>query len=341
MTAPHANHAAHAPRTVAVAGASGFVGRAVVRELVSRGHSVRALARDRAKARAVLPRDGVSIVAGDITDPGAVADLLSGSSACINLIGIIRENRSAGQTFHKCHTESVRILADACATGGGAVTRFVQMSALGVKDVHVSEYQRTKFEGEQVLRRSSLDWTIFRPGLIHGVDGEFVHTAVQWCSGNHPPYLFLPYFTRGVEETRVPLGGVTQIDPVVAPIFVGDVARAFATCLDRPESIGEIYNLAGPERLSWPAMLRTMRDNIPGANTRLQPFGLPGEIAALGAKAAAFAHVGQFLPFDEGMARMGSEDSVATLDKVQTDLGLSPRPFTESFRSYASALGGH
>ncbi len=168
-----------------------------------------------------------------------------------------------------------------------------------------------------------------------------MHTAVQWCSGNHPPYLFLPYFTRGVEETRVPLGGVTQIDPVVAPVFVEDVARAFVSCLDRPESIGEIYNLTGPERLSWPAMLRTMRDSIPGANPRLQPFGLPGEIAALGAKAAAFAHVGQFLPFDEGMARMGSEDSVATLDKVQTDLGLSPRPFTETFRSYASALGGH
>ena len=332
-------------RTVAIAGATGFVGRAVVRELLSRGYAVRVLARDRAKAREVLPRQGVTIITGEVggdstkSDPGAIADLLSGAFACINLIGIIREDRSKGQTFQKCHTQSVKILTEACIAAG--ITRFVQMSALGVQDVHVSEYQRTKFEGESILRRSGLDWTIFRPSLIHGADGEFVDTAKKWCSGNHPPFLFLPYFTRGVEETRVPLGGVTQFDPVVAPIFVADVARAFVECLERPQTFGEIYNLAGSERLTWPAMLRVMRDNIPGANTRLEPFGLPGDIAALGAKFATLAKVGQFLPFDEGMAKMGSQDSFATLDKLQTDIGFTPAPFTQTFKSYAGTLGDH
>jgi len=349
MTA-HAEHAtATNTRTVAVAGASGFVGRAVVRELLARGFAVRVLARDRAKARNVLPRQGVTIITGEVgtdhaqdnaqSDPSAITNFLTGAFACINLIGIIREDRSKGQTFQKCHTQAVKILSDACVAAG--VTRFVQMSALGVKDVHVSEYQRTKFEGEAILKRSGLDWTIFRPSLIHGAEGEFVQTAIKWCSGNHPPFLFLPYFTRSVEETRVPLGGISQFDPVIAPIYVADVASAFVECLDRPQTFGEIYNLAGPERLTWPAMLRVMRDNIPGANTRLQPFGLPGDIAALGAKFAALAKVGQFLPFDEGMAKMGSEDSFATLDKVRTDIGLTPAPFTQTFKSYASALGDH
>jgi NADH dehydrogenase len=318
----------------------------VVSELLARGYGVRVFARNRAKARSLFPREsggaanaGVSIVAGELTDAGALSELLSGASALINLIGIIREVRSEGQTFQRLHADAVKRLIEACNASG--VRRFLQMSALGVKDVYVSEYQRTKFEGETHLRRSELDWTIFRPGMIHGVDGEFVKTVVQWCSGHHPPFVFLPYFTRGVEDTRVPLGGVSQVDPVIAPIYVGDVAKAFVSAIDRPQTHGEIYNLAGPQRMTWPAMLRTMRDAIPGANTNLQPFGIPGEVAALGAMGATLAHVGQFLPFDEGMARMGCEDSVATLDKVREDLGLVPVPFVSTFQSYAGQLGSH
>lgn len=321
--------------TVAVTGATGFVGRYVVRELLRQGYAVKALARDRGKAKAVLP-EKARVVMGDVLNQADVDELLQGCQACINLVGIIREVRAAGktQTFRGMHVQAPRLIASRCEALG--VTRVVHMSALGARDTGVSQYQRTKWEGEQSLRLSELDWTIFRPGLIHGPDGEFVQTAKQWVGGQSAPWIFLPYFTRVVEDKRVPLGPVNFVDPVVQPVAVQDVARAFVAALATPASVGEIYNLVGSEVLSWPEMLTQMRDQIPGANPNLRPVGLPGEVGAIGAFAATKLGFGSLLPFDEGMARMGAEDSTASLDKLKAHFGFTPAPFGEVFSSYAS-----
>ena len=104
--------------------------------------------------------------------------LVSRADACVNLIGIIRE-ASGRQTFHRLHTLTTRAVVEACEEGG--VPRLLQMSALGVKANAPTEYQRTKYEGEEAVQLSRLDWTIFRPGLIHGSDGEFKKTVQSWC----------------------------------------------------------------------------------------------------------------------------------------------------------------
>lgn len=323
------------PRTVALTGASGFVGRHVARELLAAGFLVTALVRDRAKARRVLPA-GITLVVGDALDQAAADELLANADACVNLIGIIRERRAEGATFEKAHTRATRSLVSRCQALG--VRRFLQMSALGVRDVYVSEYQRTKWEAELIVRRSDLDWTILRPALIHGPEGEFTTIMKGWVTGHQAPWLFLPYFTRGVEDKRVPLGSVRHVDPIVQPVAVTDVARVFAACLKTPASIGEVYNVAGGEPLSWPDMLRHVRDNVPGANTGLQPHGMPANVAAGAARAAAAFGLGDLLPFDEGMARMGGEDATAALDKLTTDLGVTPAPFRSAFNEYAGAL---
>src|SRR5262249_30610590 len=85
------------PHTVALTGASGFVGRWITRELLARGHSVRGLVRDRARARLVLPGDRhLTLVEGDIAEHARVDQLLEGATACINLLGILRESRGQG-----------------------------------------------------------------------------------------------------------------------------------------------------------------------------------------------------------------------------------------------------
>ncbi len=218
------------------------------------------------------------------------------------------------------------------------IGRYVQMSALGVSDMGVSDYQRTKFEAEQIVRLSNLDWTIFRPSLIHAPDAEFIKMAKEWAAGHAPPFIFMPYFTRQVEDKRVPLGPVKSIDPLVAPIAVEDVARAFASCLDNTNTIGEVYNLVGSETLPWPQMLRFIRDHVHGAHEEQPVFGVPSGLAAMAAAAAKFIGLGGLLPFDEGMARMGAQDSTATLDKLRDDLGLEPAPFRASFQKYAAAV---
>lgn len=344
---------------VAVTGAAGFVGRYVVRELAGRGYRVRALVRDRQAARDVLPvgvvrgtEPAVALVEGDVFDPRAMDELLTSGGparACINLIGIIREE--AGQTFRKAHVEATRACIEACQRAGRAQeprpaaktppvtgTRFIQMSALGVGYEGVTEYQRTKYEAEELVRRSGLLWTIFRPGMIHGAGSKFVKMVQGWVSGEQAPWIFIPYFTRVVPDTRVPLGPFNRKEPVVQPVFVEDVARAFATALERPGAIGEVYNLVGSETLSWPRMMKMFRDELPGGTDTLLPFGLPALLAARVAKAAKFMGLGDLLPFDEGMARMGGEDSTAEGIKVREQLGLTPRGFSETLPMYAPAV---
>jgi len=326
-------------KTVAVTGATGFVGSEIVAELVRRGFGVRALVRDRKKAAAVLPRASggaaIGLVEGDIHDGVSAAALLEGVQACIHLIGIIREGRG-GVTFHRMHVASTRIIVEACQAAG--VKRYLHMSALGVSDQGICQYQTTKWEAEQFVRRSGLDWTIFRPGLIHGAKSEFMKTATQWVKGEIQPWIFLPYFTRGSEEKGVPLGGVSRIIPVVQPVAVEDVAGAYVSALERPETVGETFNLVGAEKISWPEMLHEIRDHVHGANDNLNAFGVPAEAAALQATAASYIGLGSLLPFDRGMALMGGQDSIAETEKVKSELGLNARPFRASFRQYAGSL---
>lgn len=324
-------------RTVAVTGATGFVGRYVVRALLEHGYHVRALARDPRKAAGVLPADKrLTIVTGEAMDGKAPADLVGPAQACVHLIGIIRPARG-GQTFERMHVGTVRAMVEACRSAG--VKRFVHMSAIGVRPDSEAEYARTKFEGEAVLRRSGLDWTIFRPGLIHGPDSEFVRMVHAWCKGQSAPYVFIPYFTRRTEhEEGAALGRVTFDAARIAPVHVADVAAAFAECIDVPETVHEVYNLVGPEELDWKQVMEFYRDVLPGSDRSLPVVGLWGKKQAGIARLAGKVGLGALLPFDPGQAVMAQEDGTASSDKVRAHLRLQARPFRASAAQYAATV---
>lgn len=318
-------------RMVAVTGATGFVGRHMVRELLERGFAVRALARSRSKAAAVLPTGAaIEIVTGDILDQSACNDLVRGCDVCIHLVGIIR---SVGrQTFERMHPGATRHIVAACETAG--VRRYIHMSALGASPLGRAEYQRTKFAAESVVRASTLDWTMFRPGLIHGADGEFINMAAKWARGTAPPHFFMPFFSRRERGAN----GSRTVTPSVAPVYIDDLVRAFCDAIDHPATIGEIYPLVGSQTLDWRALLTTLRDTLPGGGPGLEAIGLPGEIMAFKARNAAMLGLGNLLPFDEGMAIMGSQDSTADLTKVQAHLAFHPLPFKEALGKYAASM---
>jgi NADH dehydrogenase len=326
-----------------VTGCTGFVGRHVVRELLKRGHQVRGLIRDTEKARAVFgPRVpmGLSTVVGDVCDPRALDALVNGCDAVIHLVGIIREVRGDDaelpQSFERMHVRATKAIVDACERAG--VKRYLHMSALTVGPEGRSAYQKTKWEAEEIVRRSELDWTIFRPGIIHGPDGEFMQTMAELASGEAPPYLFIPYFARAKVDHRVMLGSVTYEPAMAQPVAVEDVAFAFAQALERPESIGEIYNLVGSERLDWREMVEFIRDTIPATKKAMGVWYVPGPHAATMAKFAGKIGLGSLLPFDEGQAIMATDDTVGDPTKARVDLGLEPRAFRETVRGYAAMV---
>lgn len=317
--------------TVAVTGATGFVGRYAVRELLGRGFRVRALVRDLDKAREVLPpHEHLDLVRGDMHEEAALADLVAGCIAAVNTVGIIRE--ADGQTFQRVHVVAVRKLLEAMA--GAGCDRIVQVSALGVSESATTGYAKSKYEAERLIRTSGLRWTILRPSLIHGRDGEFTKMAVDWARGRIAPFVFMPYFTKMK-------GGFPKPEcesPLVQPVFVDDVAGAIANSVERDIAVGEVYPLTGGETLTWPDMLEFIRDHITLAKEGIKPVGIPGSIAAMKAKGAGMLGVGALLPFDEGMAKMGAEDSVSPSTKARTHLELSPAGFRETAAGYLGAM---
>lgn len=316
--------------TVAVTGSTGFVGRYVVRTLLERGHRVRALVRDPVKESRVLPRAGVVSVKGDANDAGALADLVSGCDAVIHLIGIRRE-AGAGATYQRLHIDATRSILEATREAG--VRRYAHMSALGVRPEARSGYHRSKFEAEMLVRRSGLNWTIFRPSVIHGPDGEFMQMVKGWVTGSELPKSFLPYFARSE-----PLPGEMSLSARVQPVSVEDVAGAFAESLTSERMAGEIYCLGGPRSMTWPELLEISQDAIPHADPNLKPRGISGEFACGLAKAAGVFRLGGLLPFGPDEPLMAIENNTCLLTKPEVHFGFAPRDFESSLREYAGDI---
>lgn len=320
---------------VAVTGATGFVGRAVVRALRERGIPVRAHSRERDRAEGLFGTDpGVHIVTGELPSDETAGTLVRGCTACVHLVGIIREHGRS--TFERVHVGATRSMLDACRRGG--VRRFVHMSALGADPEGPAPYQRTKHEAETLVRRSGLAWTIFRPSLIHGPEGEFMLMAQRWAGGAAQPWLFIPYFTRPVMDETVPLGAIRFEPARVQPVSVDDVAECFARAITTDRTIGEVYHVVGSESLTWREMMTFLRDTLPGADAGLPVLGVPAPVAVASARAARALGLSALLPFDEGQAHMAARDSTAELSKVALHLGVRPRAFRPSVRAYAPTM---
>jgi len=314
------------PMTVAVTGATGFVGRHVCAALADDGHQIRALVRDPGKAK-VLPT-GVRGIEGNVLDADATARLLEGADACVHLIGIIEEDPARDITFERLHVQATENVVRASESMG--VARYLHMSALGARFGAPSDYHRTKFEAEQIVRRSRLPWTIFRPSLIHGPDGEFTEMVAAWCRGKAAPFVFLPYFGSG------PLGRGRKYR--VQPVFVGDVAASFREALARESTVGEVFPIGGPDVMTWPEMLERFRDALPHVPDWRKPVAVPAWYADFVARSMSFLGLDGLVPFNHDQVLMSQEDSVCDVSRMREYLGVDPVPFDEALGSYVNRL---
>lgn len=220
---------------VLVTGATGFVGNEVVRQLGPAEHAVRVLTRNpnSRQARALSERFSVEVVGGEIGCAASLGNALAGIDAVIHLVGLISE--VGATTFEQVHTRGTAQVVQASEQAG--VLRFVHMSALGARPQAASRYHRTKWGAEDVVRRSRLAWTIFRPSLIYGPGDHFVNLFARL--GRWSPVL--PVMGSGSSRLQ--------------PVAVEAVARCFVGALTEPGSVGRTIDLCGPERLTFPEIL--------------------------------------------------------------------------------------
>ena len=308
------------PGRVFVTGGSGFVGQAVIDELVQRGYGINALVN---RHDLSVPAEAdVRPIRSDLFDARALDHGMSDVEAVIHLVGIIMEKPSKGMTFERIHFEGTKSVVDAAVRNG--VRRYVHMSALGVRPDAVSAYHRTKYAAEQYVRDSGLDWTIIRPSLIHGPGGEFMQMEANWARGKAPPFLFMPYFGRGA----LGRGGAGKLQPV----YVKDVARAFVQAIESPKTIGEIYPMGGLDQLTWPQLHRISAQAIIGRKRAV--------LAMPVWKAKLLTHIvpPPLLPFNRDQVIMSQEDNTCDLSKFRADFGWDPQPLEPTIKQYAPTI---
>ncbi len=215
---------------VFVTGGTGFVGNEVVRQLLSAGHTVHCLVRPGSEEK-LYHKKSVTIHYGDTADEDSLTKGMNGCEAIIHLVGIIREFPGKGITFQKSHTEAtVNALRAASQNGIG---RYLQMSANGTRANAETGYHKTKWQAEEAVRTSNLDWTIFRPSLIYGKNGEFI-TMMSDLVRKLP---IVPVIGDGRYRMQ--------------PVSVKQVAESFVKALSQPETTGETYHLGGKNSYSY------------------------------------------------------------------------------------------
>ncbi len=224
-------------REVTVFGASGFVGRHIVRLLADRGVRVRAACRDPERA-AFLKTMGevgqISLPQANLRFPKSIAAAVEGADAVINLVGLLYQK--GPQSFDAIHAKGARAVAKAAKEAG--VDRLIQMSAIGADSKSNALYGRSKAAGEAAVLEEFSNATILRPSVIFGPEDNFVNLFASLAR-------FTPV---------MPLigGGQTKFQPV----YVGDVAAAVWKILQEPATAGQVFEFGGPREISFEEILR-------------------------------------------------------------------------------------
>jgi dihydroflavonol-4-reductase len=290
-----------------VTGATGFVGSHLVEALVRRGDEVTALVRSPGKA-ALLNALNIRQVQGDLHDPVALATAVGGQDVIYHVAGLIAA-RSEAEFLHGNRDGTAHLLG--AATASGATSRFVLVSSMAAGGPSprgrpldgsqparpVTQYGRSKLAGEEVVRASTLPWTIVRPPMVYGPRDHEVLKVFKLAGA------LTPVFGDGSQE--------------LSAIYGPDLADALVAAGTAPGTVGKTYYACHPEVFTSGDLVRRV-GALRGKQVRLIPLPRWLAVTALSITVTA--------------ARIAGKATILTPDKAheffQPAWTGDPRPLT-------------
>ena len=276
-------------------GSTGFVGRGVAHKILDGGHQLRVLVRDPLKAAAFKVR-GAQVVVGDALNPQALAQAAQGVEHIISLVAV-RRNRP--QSYLAVNVDGPRILGQAAMTAG--VRSVVLVSAIGAKlDPHF-KYFTSRWMGEQELAKTGVSGTILRFSFVLAEEGGILNDFERAIIG---PFAIIPG------------GGQAKMQPILRE----DAARCIVETVARPDLLGKIVELGGPEVVTYEAMFDWF---LHARGIKKAKLKLP--LALLIPPAIAMEAVQTNPPITADEVRMIQTDNLAAgIDSVSSQFGWRP-----------------
>ena len=286
---------------VTVVGGSGFLGRYIVQRLAEHGFRVRVAVRHPESALFLKPLGQlgqIQLAHGNIASDVQMAAAFQGASAGVNLVGILDEK--SGQSFAAVQAEGAGRAARAAAAAG--IGHYIQVSAIGADAASAVPYARTKAAGEAAVLAAIPTATILRPSLVVGPEDQFLNRFAA-------------------------MARLAPVLPVIAgnsrfqPVYVLDVAAAVLAALTRADAAGRIFELGGPEALTFRAILQMI-------NTETRAGRPLYEVPALLAR--LMGRMGDVLPFmpmtSDQLAMLQKDNVVGAGMPGLAELGVLPTP---------------
>lgn len=293
---------------ITIFGASGFIGRHLVRRLAADGVRVRAAVRRPDDALFLKPMGDVGQIVpvqANLRDDASVRSALEGADAAVNLVGVLQ--KSGRQTFDALHHLGAERVARLAREAG--VGRLVQISAIGAEADSKAEYARSKAKGEAAARGAFPEVTIIRPSLVFGPDDGLFNRFAALAR----VLPVLPIFGHGLLADA----GATRFQPV----YVGDVAEAIRRVLADPASAGKTYELGGPQVFTYREIMELVL-RYTGRHRGLVPYPF-----ALARIHAAFIQMIPMAPVTRDQIRLLEIDNVVSSGaSTLADLGIEPTP---------------